>query len=55
MPLPLFVEFFTSDLKKETSANVYEKLLCTVGMIEEMLGTKCVYGFISDSCNVMKR
>lgn len=49
-----FVEYLTVDLKLETTANVVEKFVDFLTLLDVSKGIKCVDSFISDSWNGMR-
>lgn len=53
-PCPLFVEYLRSDLNRETTGNVVEKINDVVNRLDQASGIRCVTNFISDSCNGMR-
>lgn len=53
-PIPFFIEYMRSDLKRETTPNVVKKLEDTIKRLHEKVGMKCISSFVSDSCNGMR-
>lgn len=54
-PLPIFIEYLPTDLNRETSENVVEKLSNAMNRLDDKTKLlKSSFSFISDSCNVMR-
>ena len=53
-PLPFFIEYLRSDLGRETTCNVFARTGDCMMRLDQNIGFKCCYSFISDSCNGMR-
>lgn len=53
-PLPYFVGYLASDLKRDTTPNVIEKIVKAMKELDDITGIKSTAAFISDSCNGMR-
>lgn len=52
---PLFIEYLRSDLKRETTVNVVDKIEDVMRRLDEQTGFQMsAYSFISESCNGMR-
>lgn len=52
--LPLFIEYRRSDMLRETTGNVVDKVKDVMTRIEQKVGFRCSFSFVSDSCNGMR-
>lgn len=51
-PLTFFIEYLRSDLNRETTRHVVDRLKDVVQRLDAKLGIQCSTSFISDSCKM---
>lgn len=54
LPIPCFIESLQSDIRREITANVVQKIVDVKKRLDEMVGFDSSYAFISYSCNGMR-
>ena len=53
-PLPMFIDYLQTDLKRDTTENVVKKIEDSINAIDRKTGINSTFSFVSDSCNGMR-
>ncbi|KAI0558418.1 Ribonuclease H-like protein [Gracilaria domingensis] len=53
-PVPLFIEYLKSDLKTDRATNVVSKIKDVMKRLDDIIGFRAGFAFVSDSCNKMR-
>lgn len=49
VPVPLFVEYFWSDLQRETTTNIVDNMEDVIPHLIQLIGMNKIYSFVSHS------